>query len=62
MLSPHRVAETLAVGSAVQGTGYAEVVYDYNVATGGTPEPVSVFLLGSGLLAGLIVRRKLARR
>jgi hypothetical protein len=49
-------------GSALQATGYAQVVYDYNV-TSGTPEPVSMLLFGSGLLAVSIVgRRKFARK
>jgi hypothetical protein len=50
------------VGSAVQTTGYAQVVYDYNV-TSATPEPVSMALFGGGLLAlSLIGRKKLARK
>jgi hypothetical protein len=47
-------------GNALQGTGYAEIVYDYST---GTPEPVSMILLGSGLLAvSLIGRKKFARK
>jgi hypothetical protein len=50
------------VGSALQGTGYAEVVYDYNV-TSATPEPFSLVLLGGGLLALSVVgRKKFARK
>jgi hypothetical protein len=51
------------VGSAIQATGYAQIVYDYNTVVAGTPEPVSMLLLGSGLLAvSLIGRKKLARK
>jgi len=50
------------VGSALQGTGYAQVVYDYNV-TSATPEPFSMVLLGGGLLALSVVgRKKFARK
>jgi hypothetical protein len=50
------------VGSALQATGYAQIIYDYNV-TSSTPEPVSMMLFGSGLLALSIVgRRKFARK
>jgi hypothetical protein len=49
-------------GSALQTTGYAQVVYDYNV-TSSTPEPVSMALFGGGLLAlSLIGRKKFARK
>jgi len=49
-------------GSALAATGYAQVVYDYNV-TSSTPEPVSMFLLGGGLLGvSLLGRRKFARK
>ena len=37
-------------GNAVQGTGYSEIVYVYNTTIPSTPEPVSMVLLGSGLL------------
>jgi hypothetical protein len=51
------------VGSAIQATGYAQVVYDYNTAVAGTPEPVSMLLFGTGLLAvSLIGRKKFARK
>ena len=46
-------------GSALQATGYAQVIYDYNITqTTGTPEPVSMLLLGSGLLAVSMIGRK----
>jgi len=49
-------------GSAVQATGYAQVVYDYN-NTSATPEPVSMVLFGAGLLGvSLIGRKKFARK
>jgi hypothetical protein len=52
------------VGSAVAGTGYAEVIYDYNVISGGsgTPEPVSMLLLGTGLAAIFLLRTRRFRR
>ena len=50
-------------GSALQATGYAQVVYDYNViTTTGTPEPVSMLLLGAGLLAVSFAGRKAVKR
>jgi len=47
-----------ATGSALQGTGFAEVVYTYTPVTSGTPEPISGLLFGSGLLAVALVGRK----
>jgi hypothetical protein len=50
-------------GSALQATGYAQVVYDYNIVqTTGTPEPVSILLLGAGLLVLSQVKRKASVR
>jgi hypothetical protein len=49
-------------GAALSASGYAQVVYDYNV-TSSTPEPISMFLLGGGLLGvSLLGRRKFARK
>ncbi len=51
---------TFPTGNALQGTGYAEIVFDYST---GTPEPVSMILFGSGLLAvSLIGRKKFSRK
>jgi hypothetical protein len=50
------------VGSALENTGYAQVIYDYNV-TSSVPEPVSMLLFGGGLLAlSVIGRRKFSRK
>jgi hypothetical protein len=51
-------------GSAADGTGYVQIVYDYNVTTSSsTPEPVSMVLFGVGLLGVSIVgRKKFARK
>jgi len=46
------------LGNAVQGTGYSEIVYAYNTTTTSTPEPVSMVLLGSGLLGFSLLGRK----
>jgi hypothetical protein len=43
----------------LQATGYAQVIYDYNVTTTtATPEPVSMLLLGAGLMAVSFIGRK----
>lgn len=51
------------VGQAVQATGLAQIVYDYNVQSTGVPEPVSMVLFGGGLLAlSIIGRKRFARK
>lgn len=53
---------TFTAGTALQGTGYAEIAYDYSVTTG-SPEPVSMLLLGGGLLSlSIIGRKKFSRK
>ncbi len=50
------------VGSAIQATGYAQIVYDYNTPNT-SPEPVSMLLFGTGLLTlSLVGRKKFARK
>jgi len=46
------------VGSSAVLTGYAEVVYSGSNLTLTTPEPVSMVLFGSGLVAVALVRRR----
>lgn len=51
-------------GGAAQGvSGLVTVVYTYTATTTGTPEPISMLLFGSGLLAvSLLGRKKFARK
>lgn len=49
---------TSTVNTAVGLTGYAQVVYVGSNLTTGTPEPVSMVLLGSGLVAVSFLRRR----
>jgi len=48
---------SVQAGSVGAATGYAQVVYTYTT-TSGTPEPVSMILFGSGLLAVSLIGRK----
>jgi hypothetical protein len=50
------------VGDALSGTGYAEVVYAYNVTDTGAPEPLSMLLAATGLLLVFAARTKPVRR
>ena len=53
---------TTTITDASGLAGYVEVVYAYNT-TATTPEPVSLMLCGTGLLAlALFAQRRLARR
>jgi hypothetical protein len=55
-------ANSVISGTMVAATGYADIVYTYTTVSG-TPEPVSMLLFGSGLLAvSLIGRKKLSRK
>jgi hypothetical protein len=51
-------------GQALQTTGFAQVIYDYNFTqSSSTPEPISMVLFGGGLLAvSLVGRKKFARK
>jgi len=52
-------ASTVTGGAAGSGTTLAEIVYTYSTSSaGGTPEPVSMVLFGSGLLAVSLIGRK----
>jgi len=55
---------TTTANAAAQGiSAYVQVVYDYNVTSGGTPEPMSMLLFGSGLVAlSVIGRKRFARK
>jgi len=54
--------QTVVAGGAVSATLNAEVVFDYNV-TSSTPEPVSMLLMGGGLLGlSFIGRKRFAKR
>jgi hypothetical protein len=54
---------TCVSGCAVAQTGIAQLVFSYTPAVVGSPEPGSMMLLGSGLLAaGLLGRKKLVRK
>jgi len=47
-------------GSALAYTGYAEVVYDYTPAVvSGTPEPATMFLMGSALVGIGLLRKRI---
>jgi hypothetical protein len=51
-------------GSSLATTGFAQLVFSYNPAVqGSAPEPGSMMLLGSGLVAaGILGRKKLVRK
>lgn len=54
--------QTVVAGGAVSATLNTEVVFDYNV-TSATPEPVSMLLMGGGLLGlSIIGRKRFAKR
>ncbi len=56
-------SQTFNSGSALQGTGDVQVEYTYTTVSTGTPEPVSMLLFGTGLLAvSLAGRKKFSRK
>jgi hypothetical protein len=56
------ISSTLNGGQVAQSSAGVIAEFDYNLPTTGTPEPGSMMLLGSGLLAAGLFGRKFAKK